>query len=154
VQGLVATSPELKLVFENASEKRSHINICQEPDDINGLYEGVEFPTEHEMATLRRVSDAIPLNTYRMYYELSVLLCVTDLLVCSHCLRERFSYYGFRVVFISYSHNLSYKSFLAVSKTHLIQFFCFPPGSRTGAGGYDGQSGVLGMQQTGLTTFW
>jgi POT family proton-dependent oligopeptide transporter len=64
----VATSPEPKTVSEGASEKRSHIEIGQEPNDIDGLYEGLEFPTEHEMATLRRVPDTIPLNIYRKYY--------------------------------------------------------------------------------------
>ncbi|KAI5120636.1 hypothetical protein M0805_009396 [Coniferiporia weirii] len=53
-------------------------------------------------------------------------------------LAERFSYYGTVVVF-----------------TNFIQQ-PLPPGSRTGAGGADGQSGALGMGQrasTGLTTF-
>lgn len=53
-------------------------------------------------------------------------------------LAERFSYYGCTVVF-----------------TNFIQQ-PLPPGSRTGAGGPDGQSEALGMNQrasTGLTTF-
>ncbi|KAH8114891.1 PTR2-domain-containing protein [Phellopilus nigrolimitatus] len=53
-------------------------------------------------------------------------------------LAERFSYYGTTVVF-----------------TNFIQQ-PLPPGSRTGAGGADGQSGALNMGQrgsTGLTTF-
>lgn len=54
-------------------------------------------------------------------------------------LSERFSYYGSSVVF-----------------TNFIQQ-TLPPGSHTGAGGTDGQSGALGLGQrtaTGLTTFY
>ena len=36
-------------------------------DDV---HEGLEFPTEEEIATLRRVSDAIPWNAYRTFCTL------------------------------------------------------------------------------------
>ncbi|KAI0696611.1 oligopeptide transporter [Cytidiella melzeri] len=91
-----------------------------EPD---GIHDGLEFPTEEEKATLRRVADAIPWNAYSIAF---VELC------------ERFSYYGSTVVF-----------------TNFIQRK-LPPGSHTGAGGADLQSGALGLGQrasTGLTTF-
>ncbi|KAG2034676.1 POT family-domain-containing protein [Suillus americanus] len=91
-------------------------------NDVDSIYEGMQFPTEEEMLTLRRVSDTIPWNAY--------LIAVVEL-------AERFSV------------NLSFR-------TNYIQQ-PLPPGSRTGAGGANGQSGALGAGQqmsTGLTTFY
>jgi POT family proton-dependent oligopeptide transporter len=117
IDEFIATSHEPKTGAESvASEK--HSDILKTHDD------GLEPFTEHELATLRRVPDFIPLNTY--------LIAFVEL-------AERFSFYGSSVVF-----------------TNFIQY-PLPPGSRTGAGGRDGQSGALGMQQrasTGLTTFY
>ena len=158
VQEFVAKSHEpITLAESVASEKGSHIEIGQEPDD--GLYEGLELPTEHEIASLRRVPDTIPLNTFRKS-SLS-LFFVADLfyacvVIAFVELAERFSYYGSSVVFVSYLQSLLHSPCLTVSKTNFIQH-PLPPGSRTGAGGHDGQSGALGMQQrasTGLTTFY
>lgn len=33
-------------------------------DDVDSAHEGLEFPTQEELATLRRVSDAIPWTAY------------------------------------------------------------------------------------------
>ncbi len=33
--------------------------------ELDGIHDGLEFPTEEERATLRRVSDTIPWNAYR-----------------------------------------------------------------------------------------
>ncbi|KAF6760668.1 POT family-domain-containing protein [Ephemerocybe angulata] len=101
------------------SEKVSDLSDVYDPD-----HEGLEFPTEEEKATLRRVSDSIPWNAY--------LIAFVEL-------AERFSFYGSSVVF-----------------TNFIQQ-PLPPGSHTGAGMEDGQSGALGLGQqasTGLTTFY
>src|SRR5258707_13682033 len=104
IEVFVVTSHEPKKVAGSvASEKHSDIEIRQEPDD--GLYEGLEFPSEHEIATLRRVPDTIPLNTYRE----STTVCFNDLFdVCVVIafveLAERFSYYGSNVVFVSSLH--------------------------------------------------
>jgi len=71
IEESVVTSHEPKKVAGSVvSEKHSDIEIHQEPDD--GLYEGLEFPSEHEMATLRRVPDTIPLNTYRESTTVSI----------------------------------------------------------------------------------
>ncbi|KAG5644425.1 hypothetical protein DXG03_008520 [Asterophora parasitica] len=89
---------------------------------LDGIHDDLVFPTEHELGTLRRVSDSIPWNAY---------------LIASIELAERFSFYGSSV-------------------TNFIQQG-LPPGSRTGAGFKNGQSGALGLGQrasTGLTTFY
>lgn len=81
-----------------------------------------EIPTEHELATLRRVSGKIPWAAYTVAF---VEFC------------ERFSYYGTTAVFVNFIQQP------------------LPPGSNTGAGKDDFQSGALGMGQrasTGLTT--
>ncbi len=33
--------------------------------ELDGIHDGLEFPTEEEIATLRRVSDKLPWNAYR-----------------------------------------------------------------------------------------
>ncbi|KAH0833178.1 POT family-domain-containing protein [Lanmaoa asiatica] len=93
-------------------------------DDVDSAHEGLEFPSEEELATLRRVSDAIPWTAY--------MIAVVEL-------AERFS--------------------VSASILRLVNFIQqpLPPGSRTGAGGANGQSGALGGGQqmsTGLTTFY
>lgn len=55
--------------------------------ELDGIHDGLEFPTEEERATLRRVSDTIPWNAY--------LIAVVEL-------AERFSYYGCQVVFTNF----------------------------------------------------
>ncbi|KAF5366602.1 hypothetical protein D9758_008970 [Tetrapyrgos nigripes] len=95
-----------------------------EVDDQTDAHHGIEFPTEEERLTLRRVSDKIPWPAY--------LIAIVEL-------AERFSYYGTSVLL-----------------TNFIQQ-SLPPGSHTGAGGPNGQSGALGqgLQTTnGLTTFY
>jgi len=67
-----------KKVYEDDS-KGSSIN-----HELDGIHDGLVFPTEEEKATLRRVPDAIPWNAY--------LIALVEL-------AERFSYYGSTVVF-------------------------------------------------------
>ena len=33
--------------------------------ELDGIHDGLEFPTEEERATLRRVADKVPWNAYR-----------------------------------------------------------------------------------------
>ncbi|KDQ52243.1 hypothetical protein JAAARDRAFT_162976 [Jaapia argillacea MUCL 33604] len=110
---------------DEALSKERDISIAgsHEPEELDGIHDGLEFPTEEERQTLRRVSDSVPWNAY--------MIALVEL-------AERFSYYGTTVVF-----------------TNFIQQ-PLPPGSHTGAGLANGQSGALDMGQrasTGLTTF-
>jgi POT family proton-dependent oligopeptide transporter len=103
----------------DSSDKYSEVE-----HELDGIHDGLEFPTEEERATLRRVPDKVPWSAY--------LIAVVEF-------AERFSFYGSSVVF-----------------TNFIQR-SLPPGSKTGAGGLNGQAGALGMGQrasTGLTTFY
>ncbi|OJA13768.1 hypothetical protein AZE42_01534 [Rhizopogon vesiculosus] len=107
-------------------EKKLSDSIANDSFDkeVDSIHEGLVFPTDEELLTLRRVSDAIPWTAY--------LIAFVEL-------AERFSYYGSSVVFTNYIQQP------------------LPPGSRTGAGGLNGQSGALGAGQrmsTGLTTFY
>ncbi|KAJ7437895.1 POT family-domain-containing protein [Mycena galericulata] len=115
-------------VLKHQSEKHHDDNLDEksipEVDDGDHDHEGLEFPTDEERATLRRVSDQIPWNAYLIAFVEAA---------------ERFSFYGSSVVF-----------------TNFIQQ-PLPPGSHTGAGGANGQSGALGKGQqvsTGLGTFY
>ncbi|KXN81955.1 putative peptide transporter ptr2 [Leucoagaricus sp. SymC.cos] len=112
------------------SDSRSDSEIEAE---LDGIHDGLEFPTEEERRTLRRVADSIPWAAYMIaFVELA----------------ERFSFYGSSVVFTGTEQN--------PLKTNFIQQ-PLPDGSHTGAGGLNGQSGALGMGQrasTGLTTFY
>ncbi|RDB16581.1 putative peptide transporter ptr2 [Hypsizygus marmoreus] len=95
-----------------------------EGSELDGIHDGLVFPTEEERVSLRRVADSVPWNAY--------LIAIVEL-------AERFSFYGSSVVF-----------------TNFIQQ-PLPPGSHSGAGFTDGQSGALGLGQrasTGLTTFY
>ena len=68
---------------------------------------------------------------------------------------ERFSYYGTTVVFVRTLYFRGVSGTDLRGQTNFIQQ-PLPPGSRTGAGGTDGQSGALDMGQqasTGLITF-
>ncbi|KAG5638605.1 hypothetical protein H0H81_011495 [Sphagnurus paluster] len=113
---------EKKLSVEKAGSSTD--DIAEGSLVLDGIHDGLTFPTEEERLTLRRVPDSIPWNVY--------LIALVEL-------AERFSFYGSSVVF-----------------TNFIQQK-LPPGSRTGAGFADGQSGALGLGQqasTGLTTFY
>ncbi|CAL1710845.1 unnamed protein product [Somion occarium] len=116
-----AKRAEFELHKDSGSD--DHVVSSAGDHELDGIHDGLEFPTEEDKLTLRRVADTIPWNAY--------LIAFVEL-------AERFSYYGTQVVY-----------------TNFIQQR-LPPGSRTGAGGRDGQSGALGMGQrasTGLNTF-
>ncbi|KAI0682220.1 oligopeptide transporter [Earliella scabrosa] len=55
--------------------------------ELDGVHDGLEFPTEDEKKTLRRVTDSIPWSAY---------------LIAGCELAERFSYYGSAVVFTNF----------------------------------------------------
>lgn len=146
-----------------SDEKFAESSVDNHTDNhtIDDAHEGLEFPTEEERHTLRRVSDAIPWNAYRKSNLYTPRTCVNEspLVIATIELAERFSYYGSTVVFVSACHRQ--KKFWALSyaffQTNFIQQ-PLPARSRVGAGGGDsGQSGALGQgQQTafGLTTFF
>ncbi|KAF9233612.1 POT family-domain-containing protein [Melanogaster broomeanus] len=46
------------------SEASLEKKVAMMDDDVNSAHEGLEFPSEEELATLRRVSDAIPWSAY------------------------------------------------------------------------------------------
>ncbi|KAE9398197.1 peptide transporter PTR2A [Gymnopus androsaceus JB14] len=110
--------------FEEEKKSTSSHELTSSELELDGVHDGLEFPTDEERAVLRRVSDTIPWSAF--------LIAIVEL-------AERFSFYGCSVVF-----------------TNFIQQ-PLPPGSSTGAGFTNGQSGALGLGQrasTGLTTFY
>ena len=143
-----------QLSYANHSDLNNH--------ELDGIHDNLEFPTDEERATLRRVADTIPWNAYRESYPIFsfFLFAQTMLLVIAVVeLAERFSVRPF--------HSLSFS--VVVSYLLLHQFYGssvvftnyiqqpLPPGSHTGAGFANGQSGALGLGQrasTGLTTFY
>ncbi|KAF8621776.1 hypothetical protein AX15_007512 [Amanita polypyramis BW_CC] len=92
-----------------------------EPDDI---HDGLEFPTEEERLTLRRVTDRIPWSAY--------LIAFVEL-------AERFSFYGSSVVFT----NFIQQPLPAGSHT-----------GAGGKDGVSGALGLGQRASTGLTTFY
>lgn len=49
-------------------EKRSTLSHqTSDEQELNHLYDGLEFPTDEEKAVLRRVSDTIPWNAFCAY---------------------------------------------------------------------------------------
>ncbi|KAK2467309.1 hypothetical protein APHAL10511_000544 [Amanita phalloides] len=92
--------------------------------ELDGIHDGLEFPTEEERLTLRRVPDNIPWSAY--------LIAVVEL-------AERFSFYGSSVVFT----NFIQQRLPAGSHT-----------GAGGKSGQSGALGLLQQASTGLTTFY
>ncbi|SJL03952.1 probable PTR2-Di-and tripeptide permease [Armillaria ostoyae] len=92
--------------------------------ELDGIHDGLEFPTEEEIATLRRVSDKLPWNAY---------------LIATIELAERFSFYGCTVVFTNFI------------QQPLPPGSRFGNG---GADGQSGALGKGQHASTGLTTFY
>ncbi|KAI8970889.1 oligopeptide transporter [Trametes punicea] len=76
-----ATRDEMELEKKKIESTTSHEH------ELDGIHDGLEFPTEEERLTLRRVSDRIPWAAY--------LIAICEL-------SERFSYYGSTVVFTNF----------------------------------------------------
>lgn len=97
-----AALPELKKPEGSiSSEQQLGVEITPE---LDGIHDGLEFPTEEEKATLRRVADTIPWNAYREFdcaHCEQILMVTTHLVIAFVELAERFSYYGSTVVFVS-----------------------------------------------------
>ncbi|CDO75854.1 hypothetical protein BN946_scf184833.g5 [Trametes cinnabarina] len=72
---------------ELEKKKIAHSDTTSHEHELDGIHDGLEFPTDEERHTLRRVSDSIPWSAY--------LIAFTEL-----C--ERFSYYGSTVVFTNF----------------------------------------------------
>ncbi|KAL0567160.1 hypothetical protein V5O48_014835 [Marasmius crinis-equi] len=94
--GLQADTPvdfaaRSEVAHREAELKKEHPEISDVSSDElyqpDGIHDGLEFPTEEEKATLRRVSDKIPWNAY--------LIAFVEM-------AERFSYYGSTVVFVNF----------------------------------------------------
>ncbi|PPQ93583.1 hypothetical protein CVT25_005463 [Psilocybe cyanescens] len=101
---------------DDSSEQYSH--------ELDGVHDGLVFPTDEERATLRRIADTIPWSAY--------LIAVVEL-------AERFSFYGSSVVFT----NFIQKPLPGGSHT-----------GAGGAHGQSGALGMGQRASTGLTTFY
>ncbi|KAJ7235495.1 POT family-domain-containing protein [Mycena rebaudengoi] len=84
--GIVAAGSE---VIKHDNEKKDYASEKSFPveSELDGIHDGLVFPTEEERLTLRRVSDKIPWNAY--------LIAFVEL-------AERFSFYGSSVVFTNF----------------------------------------------------
>ncbi|KAJ8520799.1 hypothetical protein ONZ45_g2420 [Pleurotus djamor] len=89
ITGALADPAVAPVVLHEKSEKRSssESSISDVEHELDGIHDGLEFPTEEEKLTLRRVSDAIPWNAY--------MIAMVEL-------AERFSFYGSTVVFTNF----------------------------------------------------
>ncbi|KAF5336761.1 hypothetical protein D9758_016383 [Tetrapyrgos nigripes] len=89
MSGIQPTDLEPVAMYEaKHSEKISSISEENgETLEFDGIHDGLEFPTDEERVTLRRVSDAIPWNAY--------LIAIIEM-------AERFSFYGCSNVFTNF----------------------------------------------------
>uniref|UniRef100_A0A0W0FSY4 Putative peptide transporter PTR2A n=1 Tax=Moniliophthora roreri TaxID=221103 RepID=A0A0W0FSY4_MONRR len=78
-----------EIAYEEADFKKEHpeVSDVSSNEHLDGIHDGLEFPTEEERLTLRRVADAVPWNAY--------FIAVVEM-------AERFSYYGTSVVFTNF----------------------------------------------------
>ena len=80
--------------------------------ELDGIHDGLDFPSEHERQTLRRVADTVPWNAYRKSSFIFPSRGHSDnvaSVIAIIELAERFSFYGSSVVFVSH-HNFFYGS--------------------------------------------
>ncbi|KAK1233745.1 hypothetical protein PQX77_003092 [Marasmius sp. AFHP31] len=92
--------------------------------ELDGIHDGLRFPTEEERQTLRRVSDSLPWNAF--------LIAIVEL-------AERFSFYGCTVVFTNFiQQKLPPRSSTGAGGAH----------------GQSGALGLGQRASTGLTTFY
>ena len=49
-------------------DKKKIESTTSHEHELDGIHDGLEFPTEEERLTLRRVSDTIPWSAYREFY--------------------------------------------------------------------------------------
>ncbi|KAL9708586.1 hypothetical protein Ac2012v2_008255 [Leucoagaricus gongylophorus] len=117
----VAAISELKHAEAEKSGFHSDSDLEQE---LDGVHDGLEFPTEEEKRTLRRVADSIPWAAY---------------LIATVELAERFSFYGCQVVFTNYIQ----RPLPPGSRT-----------GAAGLNGQTGALGMGQRASTGLTTFY
>ncbi|KAJ3514471.1 hypothetical protein NLJ89_g2360 [Agrocybe chaxingu] len=115
----LAAAAEIKKHDSISTEKHSEME-----HELDGVHDGLVFPTEEERATLRRVPDTIPWNAY--------LIAIVEL-------AERFSFYGSSVVFT----NFIQQPLPAGSHT-----------GAGGHDGQAGALGMGQRASTGLTTFY
>ncbi|CAK5282285.1 unnamed protein product [Mycena citricolor] len=92
IDALAAQSEVIKHKKEYENEKTSVVSASDDAEEWKGdpsddPHAGLEFPTDEEIATLRRVSDKLPWSAY---------------LIASVEAAERFSFYGSSVVFTNY----------------------------------------------------
>ena len=111
-------------IMEKKFGSGSHDHIISETtQELDGIHDGLEFPTDEERDTLRRVSDSLPWSAYcecsscslssvlpprarssrpRIPFPARANRCLLFPAVIATCeLAERFSYYGCAVVFVS-----------------------------------------------------
>lgn len=98
---------------EDGNKSSSEEYVVSSFYEDDGIHNGLEFPTEKEKNTLRRVSDSIPWNAYReclsgACHVQSFTICLVIAIIE---LAERFSYYGSSVVFVSLWWSGSYLAF-------------------------------------------
>jgi len=75
--------------------------------ELDGIHDGLDFPSEHERQTLRRVADTVPWNAYRKFTYIFPSRTHSDnvaSVIAIIELAERFSFYGSSVVFVGH-HN-------------------------------------------------
>ncbi|KAI0785087.1 PTR2-domain-containing protein [Abortiporus biennis] len=123
IQGLAEAE---KHDFEHTKEKAGsddHIVSSAGTHELDGIHDGLEFPTDEERETLRRVPDSIPWNAY--------LIAIVEM-------AERFSYYGSSVVFTNFIQQPLPKG------SHT---------GASGKTGQPGALGLGQRTSTGLTTF-
>ncbi|KAF9004369.1 POT family-domain-containing protein [Cyathus striatus] len=119
----VAASEVAKHDFEYEKAHPQSITHTEE-HELDDVHAGLEFPTDEEIATLRRVADSIPWNAY--------LIAVVEL-------AERFSFYGSQVVFTNFiQQKLPPGSHTGAGFAH----------------GQSGALGLGQRASTGLTTFY
>ena len=69
-----------QLSYANHSDLNNH--------ELDGIHDDLEFPTDEERATLRRVADTIPWNAYRESYPIFSFFFFRSNNVFSHCCRR------------------------------------------------------------------
>lgn len=63
----VAEHANDKYFHEKKLASHDHLESDAASHELDGIHDGLEFPTDEERMTLRRVPDTIPWNAYREF---------------------------------------------------------------------------------------
>ena len=64
ISGFAEAQATTYILEKKLDVSADHVVASDDDHELDGIHDGLEFPTEEEKNTLRRVSDKLPLSAY------------------------------------------------------------------------------------------